>query len=340
MINVKTYDKTLLKVEDLKTYFFTQKGKRIVKAVDGVHFSLAEGEILGLVGESGCGKTVTSLSILRLLPAAAKIVGGRIILRGEDLLEKEEKEMRQIRGKRVSMILQDPMVSLNPLYTIGDQIAEPLKLHKKLSGFKLIDRVRTLLEAVKIASPETRRREYPHQMSGGMRQRIVGAIAVSCEPGLIIADEATTSLDLTIQAQYLRLLKEIQQENRLSMIFITHNFGIVARMCNHVAVMYAGKIMEKAPVRTIFNYPAHPYTRALLGSVPGVNYREERLITIEGQPPDLACLPDGCTFHPRCNRAAERCRNQAPPEFKLVEDHYCRCWLCEPCGERVEAQAR
>ncbi len=328
-MNVLTADRTLLRIEDLKTYFFTQKGKRVVKAVDGVNFSLAEGEIMGLVGESGCGKTVTSLSIMRLLPAAARIVGGRIILGGEDLLEKEEKEMQKIRGKKVSMILQDPMVSLNPLYTIGDQIAEPLKLHNKLSGIQLMDRVRSLLSAVKISSPETRRKEYPHQMSGGMRQRIVGAISISCEPGLIIADEATTNLDLTIQAQYLRLLKEIQQRNRLSMIFITHNFGIVARMCDHVAVMYAGKIMEKAPVREIFNNPAHPYTEALLGSVPGVNYHEERLITIEGQPPDLADLPDGCSFHPRCGKAMDRCRKEAPPEYRLADEHFSRCWLCE-----------
>jgi oligopeptide/dipeptide ABC transporter ATP-binding protein len=325
----KASNHTLLRVEDLKTYFFTQKGKRVVKAVDGVNFSLAEGEILGLVGESGCGKTVTTLSILRLLPAAARIVGGRIILGGEDLLEKNEREMRRVRGKKVSMILQDPMVSLNPLYTIGDQIAEPLKLHKKLAGTELLDRVRALLKAVKISSPETRRKEYPHQMSGGMRQRIVGSIAISCEPSLIIADEATTNLDLTIQAQYLKLLKEIQQRNRLSMIFITHNFGIVARMCDHVAVMYAGKIMEKAPVREIFNSPAHPYTEALLGAVPSVDYHEDRLLTIEGQPPDLAALPSGCSFHPRCGKAVERCRVEAPPEFKLAEEHYSRCWLCE-----------
>lgn len=329
MMDGQHTNNTLLKIEDLKTYFFTQKGRRVVKAVDGVNFSLAEGEILGLVGESGCGKTVTSLSILRLLPPAARIVGGQITLCGESLLEKSEKEMRKIRGKRVSMILQDPMVSLNPLFPIGNQVAEPLKLHRKLSGFQLVDRVRALLAAVKISSPETRRKEYPHQMSGGMRQRIVGAISVSCEPKLIIADEATTNLDLTIQAQYLRLLKEIQEKNRLSMIFITHNFGIVARMCDHVAVMYAGKIMEKAPVKEIFNSPAHPYTEALIGSVPGVDYHGERLVTIEGQPPDLAALPDGCSFRPRCTKADERCREEAPPEFKLAGDHYARCWLCE-----------
>ncbi len=329
MMEGRTTNSTMLKIENLKTHFFTQKGRRVVKAVDGIDFSLAEGEILGLVGESGCGKTVTSLSILRLLPAAARIVSGRIILGGENLLEKSEKEMRKVRGKKVSMILQDPMVSLNPLFTIGDQIAEPLKLHKKLAGTELMDRVRSLLSAVNIPSAEIRRREYPHQMSGGMRQRIVGAIAISCEPKLIIADEATTNLDLTIQAQYLKLLKEIQERNRLSMIFITHNFGIVARMCDHVAVMYAGKIMEKAPVREIFNSPAHPYTEALLGSVPGVDYNEERLITIEGQPPDLADLPGGCSFHPRCEKATDRCRVELPPEFKLAENHHSRCWLCE-----------
>jgi oligopeptide/dipeptide ABC transporter ATP-binding protein len=319
----------VLEVKQLQTYFFSAQGTRVVKAVDGVSFTLNEGETLGVVGESGSGKTVTSISLLRLLPPAARIVGGEIWFQGENLLTKSEREMRELRGSQLTMILQDPMMSLNPLFTIGEQIAEPLRIHRHMRGGRLVERVKELLRGVRIPSPEVRLREYPHQMSGGMRQRIVGAIGISCEPQLLIADEPTTSLDVTIQAQYLNLLKDIQQRSRLAMIFITHNIGIVAKMCDNVGVMYAGKLVERAPVRTIFNQPAHPYTEALLQAVPKLTDRSKRLWSIEGQPPDLANPPTGCPFNPRCPHAEDRCRREVPPEFQVGENHYARCWLWE-----------
>jgi oligopeptide/dipeptide ABC transporter ATP-binding protein len=319
----------VLEVKQLQTYFFSAQGTRVVKAVDGVSFTLNEGETLGVVGESGSGKTVTSMSLLRLLPPAARIVGGEIWFQGENLLTKSEREMRDLRGSQLTMILQDPMMSLNPLFTIGEQIAEPLRIHRHMRGARLVERIKDLLRGVRIPSPEVRLREYPHQMSGGMRQRIVGAIGISCEPKLLIADEPTTSLDVTIQAQYLNLLKDIQQRSRLAMIFITHNIGIVAKMCDNVGVMYAGKLVERAPVRTVFNQPAHPYTEALLQAVPKLTDRSKRLWSIEGQPPDLANPPTGCPFNPRCPHAEDRCRREVPPEFQVGENHYTRCWLWE-----------
>jgi oligopeptide/dipeptide ABC transporter ATP-binding protein len=319
----------LLELRQLQTYFLSAKGTRIVKAVDGVSFTLAEGETLGIVGESGSGKTVTSLSILRLLPPAASIVGGEIWFAGENLLAKSERQMRHVRGSQITMILQDPMMSLNPLFTIGEQIAEPLRIHRGMRGSTMVERIKALLRSVHIPSPEVRMREYPHQMSGGMRQRIVGAISISCEPRLLIADEPTTSLDVTIQAQYLKLLKDIQASGRLAMIFITHNIGIVAKMCDNVGVMYAGKLVERAAVRTIFNQPAHPYTEALMHAVPSLTDRRERLWSIEGQPPDLASLPPGCPFSPRCPKVEDRCRREIPPEFQVGDHHYTRCWLWE-----------
>jgi oligopeptide/dipeptide ABC transporter ATP-binding protein len=319
----------VLEVKQLQTYFFSAQGTRVVKAVDGVSFTLNEGETLGVVGESGSGKTVTSMSLLRLLPPAARIVGGEVWFQGENLLTKSEREMRDLRGSQLTMILQDPMMSLNPLFTIGEQIAEPLRIHRHMRGGRLVERIKELLRGVRIPSPEVRLREYPHQMSGGMRQRIVGAIGISCEPQLLIADEPTTSLDVTIQAQYLNLLKDIQQRSRLAMIFITHNIGIVAKMCDNVGVMYAGKLVERAPVRTVFNQPAHPYTEALLQAVPKLTDRSKRLWSIEGQPPDLANPPTGCPFNPRCPHAEDRCRREVPPEFQVGENHYTRCWLWE-----------
>jgi len=319
----------VLEVKQLQTYFFSAQGTRVVKAVDGVSFTLNAGETLGVVGESGSGKTVTSMSLLRLLPPAARIVGGEIWFQGENLLTKSEREMRELRGSQLTMILQDPMMALNPLFTIGAQIAEPLRIHRRMRGARLVERIKELLRGVRIPSPEVRIREYPHQMSGGMRQRIVGAIGISCEPQLLIADEPTTSLDVTIQAQYLNLLKDIQQRSRLAMIFITHNIGIVAKMCDNVGVMYAGKLVERGPVRTIFNQPAHPYTEALLQAVPKLTDRSKRLWSIEGQPPDLANPPTGCPFHPRCPHAEDRCRREVPPEFQVGENHSTRCWLWE-----------
>jgi oligopeptide/dipeptide ABC transporter ATP-binding protein len=319
----------LLDIKQLRTYFVSAKGTRVVKAVDGVSFSLNEGETLGVVGESGSGKTVTSLSILRLLPPAARIVGGELWFAGENLLTKSEREMQRVRGSQITMILQDPLMSLNPLFTIGDQIGEPLRIHLGMRRHSLAERIKELLRGVRIPAPEVRMREYPHQMSGGMRQRIVGAISISCEPRLLIADEPTTSLDVTIQAQYLNLLKDIQKRNGLAMIFITHNIGIVAKMCDNVAVMYAGRLVERAPVRTIFNQPAHPYTEALLNAMPKLSDKTERLWSIEGQPPDLANLPSGCPFSPRCPKAEDRCHREVPPEFQVGDHHFTRCWLWE-----------
>ena len=321
----------LLDVRDLRTHLVTRWGT--IRAVDGVSFTLRESETLGLVGESGSGKSMTCLSILRLAPRpAARILGGQVLLDGEDLLAKSAAEMQQIRGRKVSMILQDPMSSLNPVFSIGMQVREPIAMYHDLRGRPLAERAAGLLAAVGIPSPVERLRAFPHQLSGGMRQRVVGAMAISAPPRLLIADEPTTSLDLTIQAQYLRLLKEIQARHRLAMIFVTHNLGIVARMCDRVAVMYAGRIVETGPVRTLFTAPAHPYTRALLESVPRLGASRARLRAIDGQPPDLATLGAGCAFVARCPQAMERCRAESPPELAVAPGHATRCWLHAPEG--------
>ncbi len=315
----------VIDVRELRTHIVTRWGT--IKAVDAVSFALAEGETLGLVGESGSGKSMTCLSIVRLVPRpAARIVGGEVRLDGEDLLAKSDAEMQQIRGRKVAMILQDPMSSLNPVFSVGMQMREPLAIYHGLRGSAGTARAAELLAAVRIPSPAARLRAFPHQLSGGMRQRVVGAMAIAGPPRLLIADEPTTSLDLTIQAQYLGLLKELQQRHRFAMIFVTHNLGIVARMCDRVAVMYAGRIVEMGPVRRIFTAPAHPYTRALLDSIPRFGARRERLTAIAGQPPDLATLGPGCAFAPRCPSAIERCA-QAPGETEIASGHTTRCWL-------------
>ena len=319
----------LLEVKDLSTHFVSAAGTRVVRAVNEVSFTLHAGETLGIVGESGSGKSTLALTILRILPPAARIVQGQINFEGENLLDKSDSEMQHIRGKRIAMILQDPMASLNPLFSIGDQVAEPMRVHEHMGRGGAWTRAKELLGAVRISAPETRVREYPHQMSGGMRQRIVGAIAISCEPALLIADEPTTSLDLTIQAQYLSLLSDLQKRYHLALIFITHNLGIVAKMCDKVAVMYAGRMVESGPVRQIFNRPAHPYTEALLRSIPRLTDRRERLTAIEGQPPDMTSPPSGCAFHPRCPKAIERCQEQDPPTFEVAADQRARCWLAD-----------
>jgi oligopeptide/dipeptide ABC transporter ATP-binding protein len=319
----------LLELTGLSTHYVSARGTRVTRAVEDVSLTLEAGQTLGIVGESGSGKTTLALSILRLLPQGARIVRGQLRFDGEDLLTKSQRQMQSIRGKRIAMILQDPMASLNPLFTIGDQVSEPIRVHEHASRRSAWDRARTLLKSVRIAAPERRVREYPHEMSGGMRQRVVGAIAISCEPRLLIADEPTTSLDVTIQAQYLKLLRELQQEHGLALIFITHNLGIVARMCDTVAVMYAGRIVESGPVRQIFDAPAHPYTRALLESIPRLTEVDARLTAIDGQPPDPAALPEGCAFHPRCTKALDRCRVQAPPRFVVGAQHTAACWLSE-----------
>jgi len=318
----------VLQIAGLQTHFFTFGGTRVVRAVDGVDFSLRAGETLGLVGESGSGKTTTCLSIVGLLPRAARIVGGRVVFEGEDLTKKSQRELRRIRGRRIAVILQDPMASLNPLFTIYRQVAEPAFFHQHLRGRRLRERVQGLLRAVRIPSPEWRMREYPHQMSGGMRQRIVGAIALSGGPRLVIADEPTTNLDVTIQAQYLDLLKDIQRETGVALIFVTHNLGIVAKMCDRVAVMYAGKIVEQAPVRELFDSPKHPYTRALLGSMPRLGSKEP-LYSIRGQPPNLANLPAGCAFHPRCPDVMPRCMTEEPRDVRPGDGSVARCWLLD-----------
>jgi oligopeptide/dipeptide ABC transporter ATP-binding protein len=320
----------LLELRNLSTHYVSAGGTRVVRAVDEVSLSLAAGSTLGIVGESGSGKSTLALTILRLLPPAAQITGGEILFEGEDLRAKSDVEMRRIRGKRIAMILQDPMASLNPLFTVGDQVAEPLRVHEGVGRAGAWSRAKDLLKSVRISAPEARVGEYPHQMSGGMRQRIVGAIAISCAPRLLIADEPTTSLDLTIQAQYLNLLRDLQRQHELALIFITHNLGIVAKMCDQVAVMYAGRLVEWGPVTRIFDAPAHPYTQALLGSIPRMGDARARLTAIEGQPPDLAAPPSGCAFHPRCPQAMSQCREDAPPEAVLAPRHTVRCWLSIP----------
>jgi oligopeptide/dipeptide ABC transporter ATP-binding protein len=315
----------LLEVSELRTHFTSFGGTRVVKAVDDISFTLDEGETLGLIGESGCGKTTTCLSIVSLLPTAARIAGGRIMFAGEDLTKKTQREMRHIRGRSIAMILQDPMASLNPLFSIYTQVGEPAYYHQNIRGRSLRQRVQELLRSVRIPSPAMRMRDYPHQMSGGMRQRIVGAIALAGGPKLIIADEPTTNLDVTIQAQYLDLLKDLQEDTGVAIIFVTHNLGIVAKMCDKMAVMYAGKIVEQASVRNLFDTPKHPYTKALLGSLPKLGSKAP-LYAVQGQPPNLARLPTGCAFHPRCADAMPLCAEQEPQDTQFGPEWTARCW--------------
>ena len=316
----------ILKIQDLQTHFFTRTG--VVKAVDGINFELRQGETLGIVGESGSGKSMTAWSILGMVPHPGKIVGGSIEYLGENLLEKSKGELRDIRGSGISMVMQDPLTSLNPVFTVGDQLTETLQLEYPEPKRSLRQRAAQLLANVRIPAPEDRLDNYPHQMSGGMRQRVVGAISIARAPNLLIADEPTTSLDATIQLQYLRLLKDIQEQTGAAIIFITHDFGIVARMCDRVAVMYAGRIVEQSSVEDMFDYPAHPYTEALLQSVPDLDIDVDTLPSIEGQPPSLDALPVGCAFAPRCPHAYERCEVY-PPEFVVAPGHTSRCWRAE-----------
>lgn len=328
----------LLEVDGLRTQFATRRG--IVKAVDGVSFTLNRGETLGLVGESGSGKSITCLSILRLVPKpAGRIVSGRILLDGEDLMEKSEAEMRRLRGGRAAMILQDPLTSLNPGFTVGSQVAEAIRIHQGLRGRALRERVIDIVTRVGIPQAERRLKAYPHQMSGGMRQRVAGAIALSCQPSLLIADEPTTSLDATVQAQYLRLLRELQEEFAFGLIFVTHDLGIVARLCDRVAVMYAGRIVETGPTRDIFDDAHHPYASALLESIPRLEARGQRLPAIGGQPPVLVDLPAGCPFAPRCPRAMDECRQAYPAEVEVNDTHSVSCWLHRDRDERGAARA-
>ncbi len=316
----------VLEVRNLHTHFFLRRG--VVKAVDGVTFSLKRGEVLGLVGESGCVKSLTALSILRLLPQeAARTVEGQVLLDGEDLLAKSAGEMREVRGQRIAMILQDPQTSLNPVFSIGNQLHEALARRPDERGRSLRERAVDVLRQVRLAAPEQRIGQYPHELSGGMKQRVVGAIAISCAPEVMIADEPTTALDVTIQLQYLDLLKELQTSLGMGILFITHDFGVVARMCDRVAVMYAGRIVETGPVREIFDNPVHPYTQALIASVPKLRDTAERLRAIEGQPPALSDLPVGCRFADRCPHAEPRCLEKYPEAVSVGENHTASCWL-------------
>ncbi|MCH8989329.1 MAG: ABC transporter ATP-binding protein [Chloroflexi bacterium] len=326
----------ILEVKDLRTYFFNRRG--VTKAVDGVSFTLRQGETLGIVGESGCGKTMTALSLLGLIPKpAARIVSGEIILDGEDLVQKSSQEMRAIRGRKISMILQDPQTSLNPVFSIGNQVVEALGVSIKESRRNMFNRAVEALRSVRVAAPESRMHDYPHQMSGGMKQRVIGAIAMASSPKVIIADEPTTALDVTIQLQYLKLLKDIQAETGLAIIFITHDFGIVARMCDRVAVMYAGRIVESADVRTLFNSPTHPYTQALIASVPQMD-RTDRLFSIDGQPPALWDLPEGCHFADRCAHARPRCHRDYPDVLQAGEEHSVACWMLHESWSQMEQE--
>jgi oligopeptide/dipeptide ABC transporter ATP-binding protein len=319
----------VLEVRNLETHFVLRRG--IVKAVDGVSFDLRRGEVLGLVGESGCGKSLTALSIMRLLPkGGARTVGGEVRLGGENILAYTSRQMREIRGRRISMILQDPQTSLNPVFTIGEQLREAI--HRRTGGRKaeIMKEAVQALRRVEIAAPEQRIGQYPHQMSGGMKQRVVGAISISGHPQVLIADEPTTALDVTIQLQYLKLLKRLQEETGTAILFITHDFGVVARMCDRVAVMYAGRIVECGPVARVFESPSHPYTQALIASVPKMTGPIGRLTTIEGQPPSLMDLPAGCRFAARCAHADARCRETYPETYTVGADHAANCWRLAP----------
>ena len=319
----------LLEVEDLHTHFFTRRG--VTRAVDGVSFTVDAGETLALVGESGSGKSVTCLSLVRLIPEpAGRIVGGRVVLDGEDLLQKTPAQMRRVRGKQIAMILQDPMTSLNPALTIGSQLGEVVRLHQRLHGGALRDRVLDALARLRIPGGAGRLKYYQHQLSGGMRQRVSSAIALACAPRLLIADEPTTSLDVTIQAQYLDLLEEVQQATGVAIVLVTHDFGIVAANADRVAVMYAGRIVEIGRTVDVFDRAAHPYTRALLRCLPDVDSRRRRLVEIGGQPPDLASLPPGCPFAPRCAERQPRCASEYPPSVSLGPGHVAHCWV--PAG--------
>lgn len=318
----------LLEIKDEKLSFFTPAGE--VKALNGVSFSMNEGEVLGIVGESGSGKSVTAYSIMGLTAYPGKLIGGTIYFNGHQIEKMSEKEMRKIRGNEVSIIFQDPMTSLNPVYTIGNQINEVIRLHTGKSKKEAYDRAKELLELVGINEPTKRLKQYPHELSGGMRQRVMIAIALACEPKLLIADEPTTALDVTIQAQILELMQELRQKLGMSIIMITHDLGVVASMCERIAVMYAGHIVEYGTADEIFYEPKHEYTKGLINSIPKLSAQEiERLVPIEGQPVDLLNPPAGCPFAPRCANCMKICLREMPPKTELSDTHYSHCWLLQ-----------
>jgi len=315
----------LLDVRNLRTHFASERGE--VRAVDGVDFRLERGRTLGIVGESGCGKSVTALSIMGLVPQPpGRIAGGEVLLEGEDLLKAPPGRLRDLRGDKLSMIFQEPMTSLNPAFPVGDQIAEALLRHRKLSRSDAHEKAIGMLRKVRIPSPETRAKEYPHQLSGGMRQRVMIAMALACNPALLIADEPTTALDVTIQAQILELMRALRGELGTAIILITHDLGVVAELADDVIVMYAGRVIERAPVPALFAEPQHPYTVGLLGSIPRLDAEQERLSAIEGFVPDAAAMPEGCRFHPRCPFSIDKCRMEDPALVELAPGHAAACW--------------
>jgi peptide/nickel transport system ATP-binding protein len=315
---------TLLDVQRLKTYFFTRS--QLIKAIDGIDFAIASGETLALVGESGCGKSMTALSILRLVPDPGRIVEGNIYFRGEDLRRLPETEMRRIRGNKIAMVFQEPMTSLNPVFKIGRQIAEVLQLHKGLDRSMAMAQAIELLRQVGIAAAETRINDYPHQLSGGMRQRVVIAMALACDPKLLIADEPTTALDVTIQAQIMELLAQLKRERQMATLLISHDLGVVAENADRVAIMYAGLIVELAATDQLYQNPLHPYTRGLLACRPRLNEKRARLVPIQGQVPNAAALPSGCSFVERCPDKLDACSNKTPPLTEVIPGHLVRCW--------------
>jgi len=319
-------EQLLLDVRDLKTHIFLRSG--VVKAVDGVSFTVGKGESVGLVGESGSGKTMTCLSVIRLMSVpTARIVGGETWFDGQNLMKKTAAEMREYRGRRIAMIMQDALASLNPTLTVGDQVGEPLRYHdRSMPKPSRIKRVLDVMRAVRIAKPDERLNEFPHQFSGGMRQRIVAAMGLSTQPGLIIADEPTTALDVTIQAQFLKLMRDLQRENGMAVLWVTHDLGIVAQICDRVNVMYAGRIVESGTVRRLFKQPLHPYTMGLMASVPVLGAKRKRLHQIKGHPPDLLKLPPGCAFYDRCPERMDVCRQSYPPQVSDGSGGHVNCW--------------
>lgn len=320
----------MLEVNGLRTSFFTDDGE--IPAVDGIDFYIREGEVLGIVGESGCGKSVTSLSIMGLVPSPpGKITEGEILFQNKDLTKLQEKQMRDVRGNDIAMIFQEPMTSLNPLFTIGDQLREAVKIHKRDWSKKQIqDRAVEMMKLVGLPRAEDLMKEYPHQLSGGMRQRVMIAMALLCDPKVLIADEPTTALDVTIQAQILKLIKNLNERLNTAVLLITHDLGVVAETCERVIVMYAGKVVEEGPVHTIFKDPQHPYTRGLLESVPDMRFKKERLYSIPGNVPKPGTIKTGCKFAARCEFAWDRCIAESPPLYQTADDHQTRCFLFDP----------
>lgn len=318
-------EETVLEVRNLQTYFMTEQG--VVKAVDGVDFNVKRGQTLGIVGESGCGKSMTSLSIMRLVSEPGRIVGGEIRLKGKDLLQCSEEEMRTIRGNEISMIFQEPMTSLNPVFSVGEQIAEAIRIHQKLGRKQAWAKAVDMLKLVGIPEPEKRAKQEPHELSGGMRQRVMIAMALACSPSLLIADEPTTALDVTIQAQILDLLKKLQEDFHSAIIMITHDLGVVAETCDYVCVMYAGNVVEYTDVDSLFEKPKHPYTQGLLNSIPRTDQDHDQLLTIEGSVPSPSDMPAGCRFAPRCPYAERLCHEKKPELITLAEGQQVRCWI-------------